>query len=283
MSEYGVFAVARSIFDDPDFADEPLTQREAWLWIISEAAFKARRVRGPGGPVDLERGEFCHSVRFMATAWSWSKSRVDRFLDMLENRDMLRDTSRGGAKVYSVCNYNKFQVVGIPGEADHGTACGTEAGHERDKREERKKEEEDTSFGSKDPLEVTAPGVSEPADPPGKPGAPVDREAIAPDPAVAPFYVFEGRTIRLVAKDFELWRKSFHAVDLGAELAGLDGWAGRLKDEGKPWFHAVSGALRKRHNEALQSREARIAAVASASAVGSEPAFEPRVSGDGRI
>jgi hypothetical protein len=136
MSDFGVFAVSRAIFDHPDFADEPFTEREAWLWLISEAAFKARRVRGPSGPVSLDRGELCHSVRFMADAWKWSKSRVDRFLKKLENRDMLRDTSRDGNKVYFVSNYSKFQVTAMPTRDSDGDdardTSGTDAGQVRD-------------------------------------------------------------------------------------------------------------------------------------------------------
>ncbi len=38
MSERGVFAVDRGIWDHPMFACEPFTEREAWQWLIAEAA-----------------------------------------------------------------------------------------------------------------------------------------------------------------------------------------------------------------------------------------------------
>lgn len=83
MSERGVFAVDRGIFDHSVFAREPFTQREAWIWLIAEAAYKPRTKRSDGKVISLERGQLCHSIRFMAEAWQWSKSRVDRFLDVL--------------------------------------------------------------------------------------------------------------------------------------------------------------------------------------------------------
>ena len=71
----GVFAVDRGIFDHQIFADEPLTEREAWLWIIGEAAWKPKRVRTPHGMIQLERGQLAHSQRFLADKWQWDRSR----------------------------------------------------------------------------------------------------------------------------------------------------------------------------------------------------------------
>lgn len=40
MSERGVLAVDRGVFEHPSFARVPFTEREAWLWLISEAAYR---------------------------------------------------------------------------------------------------------------------------------------------------------------------------------------------------------------------------------------------------
>ncbi len=135
-----VFAISRDAWDDPDLPDAPFSPREAWFWLIGAAAWKDLRTRGStGAPVGLRRGEFSFSVRFLATKWKWSKSAVDRFLTKFEKRDIIRDASRDGNKVYSIRNYNKFQVVGAPKRDrvrdDAGDASGTAAGHGRDKEE----------------------------------------------------------------------------------------------------------------------------------------------------
>jgi hypothetical protein len=41
----GAFWVSRGVFDHPLFRGEPFTQREAWLWLIAEAAWKPGRQR----------------------------------------------------------------------------------------------------------------------------------------------------------------------------------------------------------------------------------------------
>jgi hypothetical protein len=137
--------VARSIWDHPAFRPSAFSEREAFLWLVSEAAWKPRTVRSASGPVDLERGQLCASARFMAQAWGWSKSRVARYLDRLEKRDMVDTQTGTGQLLITVCNYDKFQAQ----RDTSGTRAGQHPGHERDssgtnekKGKKGKKEEE---------------------------------------------------------------------------------------------------------------------------------------------
>jgi hypothetical protein len=74
-------------------------------------------------------------------------------------------------------------------------------------------------------------------------------------------YIFEGRTVRLIERDFTQWCQSFHAIgDLRGELQALDDW---LQGENVPeakrrnWFQVVSRILRRKHDETMaKSREA---------------------------
>lgn len=90
MSERGVFAIDRRIWDHPEFeSDAPFGEREAWFWLISSAAWKPHEVRVGNMAVSLERGQLAFSLRFMARKWRWSEPRVRRFLRRLENATML--------------------------------------------------------------------------------------------------------------------------------------------------------------------------------------------------
>jgi len=142
----GVFAIDRELWDDPEFPDEPFTQREAWIWLVGNAAWRETRTRGNAGPVTLQRGEFSYAVRYLATRWGWTKDRVQRFLTALKKRDTIRDANRDGSQVYSIKNYNRFQVVGLPKRDSDETQNDTEARRERDAsataaRQDRDKEE----------------------------------------------------------------------------------------------------------------------------------------------
>ena len=124
----GTFSVSRKIWGHPEFAVSEFSEREAFLWLVSEASWRDRTVRSGNLVIDLSRGQMTASVRFMAEAWGWSKSRVSRFLKRLENRDMLRTESGTGQLVVTVCNYNEYQ----PSLDCSGTAAGQQAGQQRD-------------------------------------------------------------------------------------------------------------------------------------------------------
>ncbi|MBN9453236.1 MAG: hypothetical protein J0I42_14910 [Bosea sp.] len=167
MSERGVFAVDRGIFEHPAFQREPFTQREAWLWLVAEAAFKERSKRADGKVIHLQRGQLCHSIRFMAEAWQWSKSRVDRFLTMLENRDMLRSEIGTRIPIITICNYCEYQRVSLPERDKSGTTSGTRAGQERDKLEDTENTEITSETSSLRTAQTRLPmaGVEEQAKP----------------------------------------------------------------------------------------------------------------------
>ena len=105
MSGHGVFAIDRGIWDHPVFKSEPFTEREAFMWLVGAAAFRPRRVRGPAGGIELQRGQVAHSLRFMASKWKWKEPRVRRFLTRLKNDAMIDAASDAGQTVVSICNY----------------------------------------------------------------------------------------------------------------------------------------------------------------------------------
>jgi hypothetical protein len=68
-------------------------------------------------------------------------------------------------------------------------------------------------------------------------------------------YAFEDGIIRLNEKDFELWKRSFSALDVPAELIALSNWA-QTTFGPKKWFHGVKNALAKKNREELARRAA---------------------------
>jgi hypothetical protein len=123
------------------FAAEPFTEREAWAWLIAEAAFKAHRRRVGGFQVDLKRGQLAASVRFLAEKWRWHRNKVDRFLERLKIGTMIGTETGTGITVITICNYDKYQRVSLPSETGEETATGTAAGQQRDKVEDKEYKE----------------------------------------------------------------------------------------------------------------------------------------------
>jgi hypothetical protein len=118
MKSAGHINVARSIFDHPMFDDGmPLSQREAWLWLISNAAWRPMQIMVRNGRasemVNLDRGQLSFSRSFLRKAWRWtSEKRVRTFLGRLERESMVDLLTGQLQTVISICNYGVFQSGG---------------------------------------------------------------------------------------------------------------------------------------------------------------------------
>lgn len=142
MSERGVFALDRGVWDHPSFDDEPLTQREAWFWLIGEASYKERVRRIGTVTVELQRGQVAASLRFLAAKWQWSEPRVRRFLNRLKTDAMIDATADAGITVITICNYNKYQRVSLPSDAEPDAETDAAATQQRRNTENNKYTEE---------------------------------------------------------------------------------------------------------------------------------------------
>lgn len=136
----GAFAVSREVWDHPMFASEAFTEREAWVWLIGSAVWKARKVRVGRKMFALERGQSVFSIRFLAKRWRWSPARVHRFLDRLKSETMVETLACSEATQITVCNYDKYQFGRDTSETPSETPNETPARRPRDKEEELNKE-----------------------------------------------------------------------------------------------------------------------------------------------
>lgn len=109
MSEVPYIKVARGWFEHPFFANDPLTEREAWMWLIEQAAWKARSFRIGKHVVPVGRGQIAASERYLAQKWQWHASKVRRFLARLQAAEMVEAHSTREYTVITLCNYDLYQ------------------------------------------------------------------------------------------------------------------------------------------------------------------------------
>lgn len=122
MADRGYFLLYRGWRQSEVFKDEPLTEREAWVWLIEEAAYKPRQRDIACKTIGLQRGELAASLTYLERAWKWSRDRVRWFLSKLEKHGMIATDKRVGITVVTVCNYDQYQ----PGKGqNHPTANTT--------------------------------------------------------------------------------------------------------------------------------------------------------------
>lgn len=134
MSEYGHVKISRRAYASDPFWTEPRTfsKWEAWEWMIQEAAWRDRRRVIGMRVVPLARGEFLASIRFLAEAWGWKKSRVHDFLKLLVEMGRIsgqRETQDG--TVYVLVNYDAYQSVSDTDRTADRTVSGQQADSER--------------------------------------------------------------------------------------------------------------------------------------------------------
>jgi hypothetical protein len=140
----GYVMISRDIWTDPSFVESAVSEREAWIWLISEASWKPRERRIGTLLIQTDRGQLAVAIRFMAEAWQWSKSKVERYLKRLKDRDMIMVESGTGISLITICSYDKIQSPWDKGE----TAAGQprDIGGTNDNKEEKNRKE-----GEKEP------------------------------------------------------------------------------------------------------------------------------------
>jgi len=109
------YCMARGWMKNPVFADQPLTEREAWLWLIEAAAYQPEARTIAGHSLSLSRGETVASAGYLATAWGWERTTAWRFLGRLEKQGMIsRRSATAGATaltIVTICNYSAYQLM----------------------------------------------------------------------------------------------------------------------------------------------------------------------------
>jgi hypothetical protein len=94
------------LFFDPFFRQGEI---EAWLWLVSEAAWSPRQRQFEYWSGDLRKGQLVASVRFLEQAWGWRSGAVHRFLMRLKTATRITIDTTTGIMVITICNYSEYQ------------------------------------------------------------------------------------------------------------------------------------------------------------------------------
>lgn len=110
----GWVRIERDLFASPFFAGQPMSEREAWVWMIARAAWEDTKHRVGGEMLDVPRGSFMATLREMQAAFMWgSDTRVRTFLKRLEDEFMIERTTvgqRNAPKTHvTICNYDEYK------------------------------------------------------------------------------------------------------------------------------------------------------------------------------
>lgn len=133
----GWIALHRAITEHWVWRGEPYTKGQAWVDLILTANHEEKSVPFDGRFVTVERGCILTSETKLADRWKWSRKKVHRFLEMLEDDKMLSrvcpesvpNMDKKGAYL-SLCNYSDWQESGT-GKAPAKHRQGTGEAHKQ--------------------------------------------------------------------------------------------------------------------------------------------------------
>jgi hypothetical protein len=122
----GHIKLARKFFESDSWWNAPrvYSDAEAWIWCVQKACYRAYTYSPGLEFIELDRGQFVASLRYLAGRWQWSVGRVRRWLKVAEKQSRLRalrETHYG--TVYLVVNYDLYQST--PSRTD--TAADTQS------------------------------------------------------------------------------------------------------------------------------------------------------------
>jgi hypothetical protein len=125
--DFGHVKLARKMFmsDDLWLEKREYSRFEAWIDVIQLAAWRAGRFVTQKCVVDLNRGEFVASRRYLARRWQWTEKKVRVWLENAQNGSRVtaqRETQAG--TVYLIVNYDYYQS----NNRTRGPAKGTSLG-----------------------------------------------------------------------------------------------------------------------------------------------------------
>lgn len=141
----GWIKIHRQLCDNPIWTSEPFTDGQAWIDLLlltnhKEGSFNIRGIR-----FKVNVGECAFSQIALSQRWKWSRGKVRRFLNYLEQQKMIRIVQQKNklTTLISICNYTFYQSNGTTEKRPDKTTNGTTDGHQTDINKKNKEEEEE--------------------------------------------------------------------------------------------------------------------------------------------
>lgn len=132
----GYIPISRKLFESLWWLEErEFSKAEAWLDLIQSARFEASSTKMLVGckVIEVGRGEFPATIRFLAKRWGWNKNRVDRFLKLLVSENMITTRTASGTSqtIIKLCNYDDYNPI-PENSGQKRDKIGTVLGQQRD-------------------------------------------------------------------------------------------------------------------------------------------------------
>ena len=141
--QQGWIRLHRSIKDNFVWDDKPFNRGAAWIDLILMANHEGRKIPVGAQVLQIERGQLFTSSVSLSEKWGWSRGKVERFMELLENEQMIERKRTPYGQLLTLVNYSVYQ----DGNGSKRTANGhrtdierTANGHRTDTNNNEKNE-----------------------------------------------------------------------------------------------------------------------------------------------
>lgn len=115
---------------------EPFCRNMAWVDLLLLANHKPANMMVRGIVVKVRRGQVGYGSVSLAKRWKWSRSKVERFLKVLENEHQIEQQKTNITTLISIVNYDQYQL----GEQQDDAADEQQTSINKNEKKEKKKQ-----------------------------------------------------------------------------------------------------------------------------------------------
>lgn len=105
----GWIKIYRQLSENPLWTSEPFSKGQAWIDLILLANHKDGFFFKRGVKVNYKRGDVAWSELALSKRWQWSRSKVRKFLNDMEEEQQIKQQKSTVTQLVTIINYDKFQ------------------------------------------------------------------------------------------------------------------------------------------------------------------------------
>ena len=139
----GYIKVSRNCIDDPLYFSEPFTKWQAWCDLVMLAYISDSELYIRGIKIKTQRGCVYVGTRELADRWKWSRGKVIRFMEFLEQDEKIVPQTipqiKNVISCISICNFDSYQCCST---SDDTTNSTTKEKKKKEAKKKKNKEEE---------------------------------------------------------------------------------------------------------------------------------------------
>lgn len=133
----GYILLHRQLIDHPLYFAEPFSRIMAWIDLLLMANHATGYIYVRGNRVEVNRGQVGLSEDTLAQRWKWSRGKVRRFLNELENDQQIVQQKSHVKSLISVVNYDKYQLGSTTDSTTDGQQTDTNNKNKKNNKKKR--------------------------------------------------------------------------------------------------------------------------------------------------